>query len=92
MKRKHKNHRLSVNKQIRRSERRRLINRHRISRIRTSVRRIEDALVAGDSTAAQSALLAAQPEIDRGVSKSVWHKNKAARTLSRLSKRVAALG
>ncbi|MEM7046104.1 MAG: 30S ribosomal protein S20 [Pseudomonadota bacterium] len=91
MKRKHKNHSLSINKQIRRNERRRIINRNRISRIRTAIRRVHDAIASGDTTAAQTALKQAQPEISRGVTKAVLHKNTAARTISRLSKRVAKL-
>ena len=79
-------------KRIRRNDRRAEINGNRVSRIRTFVKKVELALGAGDKDAARTALLAAQPEIARGVAKGVVHKNTAARKISRLSKRVAALG
>ena len=79
-------------KRIRRNERRTIVNRNRVSRIRTFVKKVEAALDAGDKSAAVDALKAMQPELDRGVAKGVVHKNTAARNLSRLNKRVAALG
>ena len=79
-------------KRIRRNERRTIVNRNRVSRIRTFVKKVEAALDAGDKSAAVDALKAMQPELDRGVAKGVVHKNTAARKLSRLNKRVAALG
>jgi small subunit ribosomal protein S20 len=79
-------------KRIRRNDRRAEINGARVSRIRTFVKKVESALAAGDKSAASAALAAAQPEMFRGVSKGVLHKNTVARKFSRLSKRVAALG
>jgi small subunit ribosomal protein S20 len=79
-------------KRIRRNDRRAEININRVSRIRTFVKKVEAALAGGDKTAAAEALKAAQPELARGVSRGVIHKNTAARKMSRLSKRVAALG
>ncbi len=79
-------------KRIRRNNRRAEVNGARVSRIRTFVKKVESALAAGDKTAASAALVAAQPELFRGVSKGVVHKNTAARKFSRLTKRVAALG
>ena len=79
-------------KRIRRNERRRVINGARVSRIRTFVKQVETALAGGDKDAARAALQQMQPELARGVSKGVLHKNTAARKLSRLTKRVAALG
>jgi small subunit ribosomal protein S20 len=79
-------------KRIRRNDRRAEINGARVSRIRTFVKKVEAALAAGDKTAAAAALVAAQPELFRGVSKGVVHKNTAARKFSRLTKRVTALG
>ena len=79
-------------KRIRRNDRRAEINKARVSRIRTFVKKVESALTAGSKDAAQAAFAAAQPEMMRGVSKGVLHKNTVARKLSRLSKRVAALG
>ncbi len=78
-------------KRIRRNARRNEINGNRVSRIRTFVKKVEAALEAGDKTAAAAALVAAQPELARGVSKGVLHKNMASRKFSRLTKRVAAL-
>jgi small subunit ribosomal protein S20 len=79
-------------KRIRRNERRNEINGNRMSRIRTFVKKVEAALDAGDKSAATVALAEAQPELARGVSKGVLHKNMASRKFSRLTKRVAALG
>ncbi len=79
-------------KRIRRNNRRADINGARVSRIRTFVKKVETALAAGDKSAASAALAAVQPELQRGVSKGVLHKNTASRKFSRLTKRVAALG
>lgn len=79
-------------KRIRRNDRRAEINGARVSRIRTFVKRVEAALAANDKPAAVAALAAAQPELQRGVSKGVLAKNTASRKFSRLTKRVAALG
>lgn len=78
-------------KRIRRNDRRAEINKARVSRIRTFVKRVESAIETGGKEAAAAALLEAQPEMMRGVSKGVLHKNTVARKISRLSKRVAAL-
>ena len=78
-------------KRIRRNANRAEINGARVSRIRTFVKAVESALVAGDKKAAAEALKAAQPEMARGVARGVLHKNTASRKLSRLTKRVAAL-
>lgn len=79
-------------KRIRRNSRRAEINGARVSRIRTFVKQVEAALVAGDKDKAQDAIRKVQPELARGVAKGVLHKNTAARKFSRLTKRVAALG
>ena len=79
-------------KRIRRNANRAQINHSRISRIRTFVKQVESALAAGNKKEAAEALKKAQPELARGVSRGVLHKNTASRKLSRLSKRVAALG
>jgi small subunit ribosomal protein S20 len=68
------------------------VNKSRRSRIRTFVRKVEEAIASGDATAAVSALKAAQPELARGVSKGVLHKNTVARKMSRLAARVKATG
>ena len=79
-------------KRIRRNERRTDVNRIRVSRIRTFVKQLETALAAGEKDQAVAAMKKVQPEIARGVAKGVMHKNTAARKISRLTKRVAALG
>ena len=76
---------------MRQTERRTEINRARMSRVRTFVKKVETAIEAGDKTAAEAALKMAQPEIMRGVTKGVLHRNTAARRVSRLSARVKAL-
>jgi small subunit ribosomal protein S20 len=68
------------------------VNKMRRSRIRTFLRKVEEAITSGDQTAAIAALRAAQPELMRGVTKGVVHKNTAARKMSRLSARVKAIG
>jgi small subunit ribosomal protein S20 len=78
-------------KRIRRNANRAAINGARTSRIRTLVKKVEMALEAGDKTAAQAALLVAQPEMARGVARGVLHKNTAARKFGRLTKRLTAL-
>lgn len=78
-------------KRIRRNDRRAEFNKARVSRIRTFVKKVESAIEAGVKADAAAALVAAQPELQRGVSKGVLHRNTVARKISRLSKRVAAL-
>ena len=78
-------------KRIRRNARRTDVNTARVSRIRTFVKKVEAAIEAGDKTAATAALVAAQPELARGVSKGVLHKNTASRKYGRLTKAVGNL-
>ncbi|MEM0937533.1 MAG: 30S ribosomal protein S20 [Pseudomonadota bacterium] len=78
-------------KRARQNERRYAVNKARRSRIRTFLRKVEEAIASGDPAAAQAALRAAQPELMRGVTKGVLHKNTVARKMSRLSSRVKAL-
>ncbi|HET6467251.1 MAG TPA: 30S ribosomal protein S20 [Geminicoccaceae bacterium] len=84
-------HHRSAKKRIRQTEKRTLINKSRVSRIRTFVRKVETALASGDAETARNAFAAAEPEIRRGVSKGVLHMNTASRKISRLSRRVKAL-
>lgn len=79
-------------KRARQNEQRFAINKSRRSRIRTFLRKVEEAIASGDQTAASSALREAQPELMRGVTKGVFHKNTVARKMSRLSARVKAIG
>jgi small subunit ribosomal protein S20 len=85
-------HHKSAKKRIRQTARRTDVNRNRVSRIRTFVKRFELAAASGDKDAAQAALRAAMPELQRGVSRGVIHRNTAARKISRMSARVKALG
>ena len=78
-------------KRIRRNARRAEINGARVSRLRSFLKRVELAIAGGDKTAAADALKAAQPELARGVSRGVLHRNTASRKMSRLSKRVATM-
>lgn len=78
-------------KRARQNERRAAVNKSRVSRIRTFLRKVEEALTAGNADAAREALKNAQPELMRGVSKGVVHKNTASRKISRLAARVKAL-
>jgi len=79
-------------KRARQNERRAAVNKARRSRIRTYLRAVEEAIESGDKDAATAALRAAQPELMRGVTKGVYHKNTVARKVSRLSARVKAIG
>ena len=75
-------------KRARQSEGRYAVNKARRSRIRTFLRKVEEALASGSQDAAATALRNAQPEMARGVSKGVLHKNTVARKMSRLAARV----
>ncbi|MGR3514795.1 MAG: 30S ribosomal protein S20 [Paracoccaceae bacterium] len=79
-------------KRARQNQRRLDINKARRSRIRTHLRRVEEAIASGDKDAAAAALKLAQPELMRGVTKGVYHKNTASRKMSRLAARVKAIG
>ncbi len=78
-------------KRARQADRRLEVNKARRSRIRTFLRKVEEAIASGDKEQAANALTAAQPELMRGVTKGVLHKNTAARKMSRLSARVKAI-
>ena len=78
-------------KRARQSEARYAVNKARRSRIRTFLRKVEEALATGNQEAAATALHAAQPELARGVSKGVLHKNTVARKMSRLAHRVKTI-
>ncbi len=82
----------SSKKRARQTEARTEINKARRSRLRTFIRKVEEAIAGGDQASAAEALRIAQPEIMRGVTKGVLHKNTASRKVSRLAGRVKALG
>ena len=75
----------SARKAARVIARRTEVNTARRSRMRTSVRKVEEALASGDKTAALAALKAAEPEIMRAAQKGVIHRNTANRKVSRLA-------
>jgi small subunit ribosomal protein S20 len=79
-------------KRARQSEARYAVNKARRSRIRTFLRKVEEAIASGDQTAAAEALKNAQPEMARGITKGILHKNTVARKMSRLASRVKSLG
>ena len=78
-------------KRARQNEARYAVNKARRSRIRTYLRKVEEAIASGDQAAAAEALKAAQPELMRGVTKGTMHKNTASRKVSRLASRVKQL-
>jgi len=78
-------------KRVRQIARRTMINKSRRSRMRTFIRRVEEAIASGDSDKAREALKNAQPEIMRSVTRGILHKNTASRKISRLSARVKAI-
>lgn len=81
----------SAKKATRKIERRTAVNRARRSRMRTYVKKVEDALRNGDAAAASAALADAQPALIRAAQKGVVHRNTASRKVSRLTKAVKAL-
>jgi small subunit ribosomal protein S20 len=81
----------SAKKRLRQTIKRTETNRARMSRVRTFVRKVEEAIAAGDKQAAGEALRAAEPEIMRGANKGVIHKNTASRKVSRLAKRIKGM-
>ena len=84
-------HHKSAKKAIRQTERRTLVNRGRLSRVRSFIKKVETAIDAGDKKQAAEALKAAQPEMHRGVRTGVLHRNTVSRKLSRLSARIKSL-
>ena len=81
----------SAKKAARKITRRAAVNKIRRSRVRSFVRKVEEALAAGDKTAALAAFNAAQPELMRAATKGVLHRNTASRKVSRLAQRVKGL-
>lgn len=78
-------------KRIRQIERRTAVNKSRKSRVRTFIRKVEEAIATGDQASALEALKAAQPEIMRGATKGIMHKNTASRKISRLHSRIKSM-
>ena len=81
----------SAKKMVRKIAARTIVNKSRRSRVRTYIRRVEEAITAGDAGKAREALKQAQPEMHRSVTRGIFHKKTISRKLSRLSSRVKAL-
>jgi small subunit ribosomal protein S20 len=84
-------HHASAKKRIRQIERRTEANRMRMSRVRTFLRKVEDAIASGDQEQARLAFRAVQPELMRGAKCGLIHRNTVARRLSRMSARIKAM-
>jgi small subunit ribosomal protein S20 len=82
----------SAKKATRKIARRTAVNKNRRSRVRTYIRKVEEAIASGDKAAAEAALKAAQPELQRAATKGVMHRNTASRKVSRLANRVKTIG
>ncbi|MFK7792312.1 MAG: 30S ribosomal protein S20 [Devosiaceae bacterium] len=83
---------VSAKKAVRKIARKTAINRDRKSAMRTQIRRVDEAIAAGDQAAAAEALKVAQPLIVRAANRGIVHKNAASRKISRLAKQVKAIG
>ena len=81
----------SAKKAARASARKAAVNKNRTSLIRTTVRKVEEAITSGKKADAEAALKVAQPQLARGAQKGVMHKNTASRKVSRLTARVRAM-
>ncbi|MBX6425941.1 MAG: 30S ribosomal protein S20 [Variibacter sp.] len=82
----------SAKKAVRKIARRTAVNKSRRSRVRTAVRKVEEAIASGDRATALAAMRSAEPELMRAAQKGVIHKNAASRKVSRLVQRIAKLG
>ena len=83
---------ISAKKMTRKIAKRTAVNTTRRSRVRSFIRKVEEAIASGDNAVASEALKSAQPEIMRCAQKGILHKNTASRKVSRLAQRVKALG
>jgi small subunit ribosomal protein S20 len=82
----------SAKKRVRQTVRKTAVNKNRRSRVRGAVRKAEEAIAAGDKTAAAAAVKAAEPELMRAAGKGVVHRRTASRKVARLAKALAKLG
>jgi small subunit ribosomal protein S20 len=82
----------SAKKAARQIARRTVINKSRRSRVRSAMRKVEEALAAGDRSRALAAMAEAEPALIRAAQKGIVHRNVARRTVSRLTQRIAKLG
>ena len=81
----------SAKKAVRKIERRTAVNKTRRTRVRTFLRRVEEAIASGDQTAATTAFREAEPELMRAAQKGIFHGNTASRKISRLSSRIKSM-
>ncbi len=81
----------SAKKMVRKIARRTAVNKSRRSRVRTFLRKVEEAISSGDKSAAEAAFKEAQPEMHRAANKGVFHQKTISRKLSRLSSRIKSL-
>ncbi len=81
----------SAKKAIRQIARRTAVNKSRRTRVRSTLRTVEEAIASGDQTAAQAAMRVAEPTLMKAVGKGVYHKNTGARKISRLTQRIKAM-
>jgi small subunit ribosomal protein S20 len=81
----------SAQKATRKIARRTEINKSRRTRMRTAVRKVEEAIASGDRSSALAALKQAEPELVRAAQKGVVHRNNASRKISRLTHQIAKL-
>lgn len=79
-------------KRVRQTARRTAVNKARVSQYRTYVKKVESAIASGDAEAARTALRTAQPILMSGVNKGIVHQNTVSRKISRLSRRIKAIG
>ncbi|HVO04395.1 MAG TPA: 30S ribosomal protein S20 [Candidatus Cybelea sp.] len=84
-------HHKSAEKRLRQTAKRTTVNRARAGRVKAAVKKVEALIASGNRSEAEAALKAAQPELHRGASQGVLHRNAAARKISRLTKRLRAL-
>ena len=83
---------ISAGKRVRKTARRTEVNKARKSQIRSAIREVEEAIASGNKDAAKAALNAAEPQIRKGVSKGVIHRNTGSRKISRLNAGLKRLG
>ena len=84
-------HSLSAKKRIRRTSRQTVVNIRRLSIVRTSIRKVEEAIAAGEKIQAESAFKVAQPDMMSGAQKGVFSRNTMSRKISRLSKQIKGM-
>jgi small subunit ribosomal protein S20 len=84
-------HSLSAKKRVRKTRRQTTVNGRRLSTVRTSIRKVEEAIAAGNKPDAAAALKAAQPDMMRGSQKGVVSRNTMSRKISRLSKQIKGM-